>query len=390
MCCRSLQALILLLALSFPSHHLAAQTGSSGGADNQSKWIISSGSVPHLPAGSMLSLALALERGAEAIWLDLVLSKDDQIVLLSDTRIDQLTDVTEIYPERSRPDGNYYSFDFTLEELRGLSLQSTGESDSFNGAPLFKSHLSVTSLDDFLAYMELVSGDLSSPPTLICTLKHGWRHKQENKELGMVVVKALENYLAGSGAASLMIGSYDPEELQQIAQSVASDHSEDISFIQLIASDEGKEVQRLEFGTYQPYSYDLLFTRFGLKSVSTYAHSIGLDPEAVMDETGALSQPRFLDDARALGLQVVCNRVDSLPSELALTGSGPEAMFEYLLFTIGFDGIVTSNDLIARQWLGTRATAGGDRQNEIIERLIDRVEESGSEPPARLQSDTTM
>ena len=81
MCCRSIQALFLLLVLSFPSHRLMAETGSSD-ADTQSKWIISSGSVTHLPARSMLSLALALERGAEAIWLDLVLSKDDQIVLL--------------------------------------------------------------------------------------------------------------------------------------------------------------------------------------------------------------------------------------------------------------------------------------------------------------------
>ncbi len=386
---QTLMTPILLVVLSFPGLSIMAQTG-TGVATDQAKWIISSGSTAHLPSGSMLSLVLALERGAEAVWLDLVLSKDNQIVLLADTRIDQLTDVKEIYPDRSRPDGSYYSFDFTLEELRALSHLPAAPVGGVSAASLFRSHLPVTALDDFLGYLDNVFAERAARPTLICALKHGWRHQQEDKNLGAIVLQALEDYQSSSAAASLVIASYDPEELQQLAQGRGPGLAEDIGFMQLIGSNNGEEVQRLEFGTLQPYSYDLLFTRFGLKSVSSYAGSIGLDPQAVMDDSAALNRPQFLDDAHTLGLQIVCCRVDSIPPVSVAQGSGPEALFEHLLFTIGFDGIVTGLDRLARNWLENRRVPPSYEQNTIIERLIDRVEESGSKPPNPVDSDATM
>lgn len=387
---RFIQTLILLFVLSFPGQFIMAETESSGAA-GQSKWIISSGRSANLPSGSLLSLALALERGAEAVWLDLVMSKDDQIVLLADTRIDHLTDVKEIYPDRSRADGSYYSFDFTLEELQRLSLLPVFPQGSVRTSSSLRSHLSVTALDDVLGYLDLALADLAAKPTLVCVLKHGWRHQEENKNLGATVLQALEDYQSTSASASLVIGSYDPEELQLLAKSAGeSGRLENTGFMQLIADNDGEEVKRLEFGTFQPYSYDLLFTRFGLKSVSSYADSIGMDPSAVMDASGALIQPQFLADARTLGLQIVFCRTDSAPPYPAVGSPEPEVLFEYLLFTVGFDGIVTGKDRVARNWLNNRATVDHNEQNKIIERLIDHIEESGSEPPPPVKSDATM
>ena len=106
--------------------------------------------------------------------------------------------------------------------------------------------------------------------------------------------------------------------------------------------------------------------------------------------TTLLSQPRFLDDAHTLGLRVVCLRVESTAHHyLADDSSAPESMFEHLLFTIGFDGIVTDTDRLARSWLKNRAPARASEQSRIIERLIDRVEDDGSEPPAPVPSDET-
>ena len=385
---RLIMTLSLAFVLGVPGLNFGAEEDHSVTVE-QSKWIISTGWVATLPAGSLLALALALERGAEAVWLDLVLSKDDKLILLSDTRIDQLTDIKEIYPDRARPDGSYHSFDFTLEELRRASLKQEASSTSIS-APLSRSHLSITTLEDFLNYLDLIVDELTAPPTLICTLKQGWRHQLEDKDLGTAVLETLESYQLTSGATNLIIGSYDPEELQQLATTASSGLSGKIGFLQLIGANDGKEVQRLEFCTYQPYSYDLLFTRFGLKSVSSYADTIGLDPEAAFDQSGTLSQPRFLDDVHTLGMRVVCLRVDSTNHYLSADSSGPESMFEHLLFTIGFDGIVTGADRLARSWLENRAPTRDSEQNRIIERLIDQVEENGGLPPGPVQSDETL
>ena len=376
---RAILLLILATALIMPGPGLGAEPENSDSAA-QPKWIISSGTSSSLPAGSLLGLALALERGASSVWIDLVLSKDNQPVLLSDTRIDQLTDVATVYPDRSRPDGGFYSFDFTLEELRQVSLLP---------AALSRSHLPVTTLEDVLGYLDLVSADRAVPPTLICTLKQGWRHRQENKDLATAVLDALENYLATSGAASLIIGSYDPEELQQLAQQTGDRLIDSIGFMQLIGTNEGNEVQRLEFGVYQPYNYDLLFTRFGLKAVSGYANTIGLDPEAILDQSGQLSHPGFLEDAHILGLRVICTRIDSLSQWSPAPRPGSQALFEHLLFNLGFNGIVTSEDRAARGWLENFTQTGGTEQNSIIERLIDQLEKGDSESPDPAQSDTT-
>ena len=384
---RFILALILATVLGFAGQSFGAET-KSGDAAGQDKWIISSGMAPPLPAGSLLALAQVLERGAEAVWLDLVMTKDDHLILLSDTRLEQLSDIQEIYPDRSGPDGSYHSFDFTLEELRTVTLNPPAFSES-PPAPLARSHLAITSLDDFLGYLSLVNNDLETPPTLIFILRQGWRHQQDDKDLGRAVLEALENYLSSSAAESLVIGSYDPEELEQLAHNAGQGESGTINFMQLIGPNDGKEVQRLEFGAFQPYNYDLLFTRFGLKSVSSYADTIGLDPEIALDPSGALSQPRFLEDAHILGLRVICCRADSIALDDSGEVSGPEMVFDHLLFTIGFDGIVTSRDRLARNWLGNLVQKDDSEQNGLIDRLIDRVEESGGETPDPGQLDAT-
>ncbi|NNK13008.1 MAG: hypothetical protein HKP52_02120, partial [Desulfofustis sp.] len=162
MSCRFVLTLILTMVLGCTSPSIGAE-GRSDSSSDESKWIISSGITPPLPAGSLLGLALALERGASSLWLDLVLSADDKLVLLSDVRIERSTNVKTIFPDRSRPDGSYYSFDFTLDELQQLSLTPHAVPE-YLPLGLSRSHLPITALVDFLHFVDLVSDDLETPP----------------------------------------------------------------------------------------------------------------------------------------------------------------------------------------------------------------------------------
>lgn len=53
---------------------------------------------------------------------DVVMTKDDQLVVLHDHYLDRVTDVAERFPDRAREDGRYYAIDFTLAEIKSLRV----------------------------------------------------------------------------------------------------------------------------------------------------------------------------------------------------------------------------------------------------------------------------
>ena len=61
-------------------------------------------------------------QGADYLEQDLVMTKDDRLVVLHDHYLDRVTDVAERFPDRARKDGRYYAIDFTLDEIRSLKF----------------------------------------------------------------------------------------------------------------------------------------------------------------------------------------------------------------------------------------------------------------------------
>lgn len=66
--------------------------------------------------------AMAYAQGADYLEQDLVMTKDDQLVVLHDHYLDRVTDVAERFPDRARKDGRFYAIDFTLAEIRSLKF----------------------------------------------------------------------------------------------------------------------------------------------------------------------------------------------------------------------------------------------------------------------------
>jgi len=225
---------------------------------------------------------------------------------------------------------------------------------------------------------------------LICEVKKSWYHRREDKDLSTAVYSLLTGFANVSAKINLYFASYDPEELQQLAQTKMTASSGEIGLIQLVGINDGSEVMTQEFGRYQPYNFDWLFTRFGLKAVSTYAESIGLQPQTVLADDGNPIRAGYLEDARMLGLKLFIYPAHADDYPVSATMGSLEASLEQLLFTTGFDGLLTSRDEDVRIWLAKRLANGEQNtQQQTIERLIEHIEESGVAPLTPLQSDTT-
>ena len=95
-------------------------TGSALAAD---KIVIAHrGASGYLPEHTLPAKAMAYAQGADYLEQDLVMTKDDQLVVLHDHYLDRVTDVAERFPDRARKDGRYYAIDFTLAEIRSLKF----------------------------------------------------------------------------------------------------------------------------------------------------------------------------------------------------------------------------------------------------------------------------
>ena len=80
------------------------------------------GASGYLPEHTLPAKAMAFAQGADYLEQDLVMTKDDQLVVLHDHYLDRVTDVADRFPDRARKDGRYYAIDFTLAEIKSLKF----------------------------------------------------------------------------------------------------------------------------------------------------------------------------------------------------------------------------------------------------------------------------
>ena len=92
------------------------------------------GASGYLPEHTLEAKALAHEMGADYLEQDVVATRDDELVVLHDVFLDDVTDVATRFPDRARDDGRFYVRDFDLAELRGLKVWERMNPD---GTPVY-------------------------------------------------------------------------------------------------------------------------------------------------------------------------------------------------------------------------------------------------------------
>ena len=84
------------------------------------------GASGYLPEHTLPAKAMAYAQGADYLEQDLVMTKDDRLVVLHDHYLDRVTDVAQRFPQRARKDGRFYAIDFTLAEIKSLKFTEIG------------------------------------------------------------------------------------------------------------------------------------------------------------------------------------------------------------------------------------------------------------------------
>ena len=97
------------------------------------------GASGYLPEHTLEGAAMAHAMGSDYIELDVVFTRDNELIVLHDLYLDEVSDVAERYPGRRSADGHYYAIDFGVTEIRKLRVH---ERRLANGLPAFPGRFS--------------------------------------------------------------------------------------------------------------------------------------------------------------------------------------------------------------------------------------------------------
>jgi glycerophosphoryl diester phosphodiesterase len=313
--------------------------------------IAQGGASGYLMEHSLPSVALAIAMDADIIKIDAVLTADNEVIVLNSPDIATASNVAEIFPDRIREDGHYYAFDFTLEEIRKLTLRDPAKRFP-EELPL---RLSIPTLDEELSLIGALNKSLDKNTRIAVELRQPWLHRKEGKDLTKPVLSILQQYGYTGYTDNIFILSYDAVELRRMRKQLLPEMGMNIKLVQLIESNEGQETMSEEWGEWTSYNYDWMFSKSGLRALSGSVAAIGLPKHMLADSRGKLLLADFIENAHQLDTMIFTFSVEKDEHTRVPFVNNFDEELEFFYFTVGVDGIVTDFCKDALHYLKNRS-----------------------------------
>ena len=312
-----------------------ASPGKDHGISRQGKLVIAHrGASGYLPEHTLEAKAMAYAQGADFIEQDLVMSKDDHLIVLHDLYLDTVTDVAEVFPGRARSDDRYYVIDFTLAELRQLTV-----TERFNLADgprtavfeqRFPPERSSFRIATFAEEIELIQGlnrSTGASVGIYPEIKNPAFHHDEGKDIAAAALEILKAYGYGEQPDRIFFQCFDARELQRIHGELLPAMNLDIALVQLLREEPDDP---------------LALTPQGMKLIASYAAGIGPSMHLIVDPespAAILKVTTLVEMAHDLGLVVhpYTFRRDRLPQYAA----DYDELLKIFLDDIDVDGVFT-------------------------------------------------
>lgn len=325
----------LLLALVAPWLCLLV---SSYAALSQDRLVIAHrGASGYLPEHTLAAKALAHGMHPDFIEQDVVLTRDDQPIVLHDIHLDAVTDVATVFPDRAREDGRYYALDFTLQEVRSLAAHErrdleTGAAVYPGRFPLGKSRFCVPTLAEEIELIQGLNHSTGRQVGIYVEIKSPSWHREQGHDITPIVLETLGHYGYRERDNPAWVQCFDPQELERLRKELDCQ----LKLVLLI----GMSARS-----------DTLVSSQGLTEIATFADGIG-------PSLGRLVEPRpagwvstgLVEDAHERGLVVhpYTLRSDSLPEGF----SDLEQLLSLCFDELGVDGVFSDQPDRVLSFLG--------------------------------------
>lgn len=317
---------LLLQACSSKNHSASQPTSTSDPDAYQPITIAHRGASGYLPEHTLEAVTLAYAQGADFIEQDLVLTKDLVPVVLHDIHLDTVTNVAQRFPERKRKDGRYYAFDFTLSEIKTLTVH---ERKQLSGKQVFpkryqgQAHFTVATFEEQIELISQLNRQFNQQIGFYPEIKSPQWHKAQGADISDIVLTIIRKHKLDDPKKPIYLQCFDFDETKRIRTELGAK----LKLIQLIGENKWKESKT---------DNNFLKTQKGLLEVKKYAQGIGpWLPQVLTSNTYKVTD--LYKQAKMLGLAVhpYTLRADALPQGIT------EPMLIRLLKEAKVDGIFT-------------------------------------------------
>ena len=296
------------------------------------------GASGYLPEHTLASKAMAYAMEPDFLEQDVALTKDDHAIIIHDCELDTTSNVAELFPDRKRSDGRYYALDFTLEEIKKLTIierinLETGKRVFPGRFPLHTCiNFKISTLEEEIELIQGLNRSTGKNIGIYLELKQPDLHKKDGKDIAIVVLNILKKYGYDKRESNCYIQCFESETLKYIKNTLKSE----LRLVQLLFADYAPELLR------KYPEHKILPTPEGIKNIAEYADGIGPYIGQLVIDKGPGNEPEYTDFikvARENNLLVhpYTFRSDALPSYV----ESIDELFDIFFNKIGVDGVFT-------------------------------------------------
>lgn len=234
------------------------------------------GASAYLPEHTLPAVAMAYAMGADFMEQDVVMTRDDELLVWHDLTLDRNTDVAQRFPGRARDDGRHYVIDFTLDELRqlrvteGYSVDEQGEQQAIypDRFPLWQSTFRVHTLAEQLELVQGLNRSMQRDTGIYPEIKDPAFHREHGKDLSRAVLAELKRFGYDSRDDNVYVQTFDHDELRRVHDELFPQLGMELKLVQLIGGD----------------GYDWMLDEQGMAELGRYADGLGPHYSLIIDE----------------------------------------------------------------------------------------------------------
>ena len=282
------------------------------------------GASGYLPEHTLAGKALAFGMGADYLEQDVVATRDHELLVFHDLTLEQMSDVQARFPGRARADGHFYCIDFSLEEIRTLTVGERrapqGRGLRYPGRfPDGAGRFGIPTLEEEIRFIQGLMRSTGRSVGIYPEIKNPAWHREQGVEVGPMLLEILARHGYTSADHAAFVQCFEAAELQRIRHELRCP----LRLVQLIDSSAGE------------------LSATDLAQIAGYADAIG--PSISLIYRGMSGSKAMLtslvSEAHAAGLKVhpYTFRKDDLPAGIA----DFDTLLDLFLMQIGVDGLFT-------------------------------------------------